>query len=187
MKKYFALVLGSTLSIVMAATTTFSQYGDIYKIPHGINPHSQSQIWPGFALTTGSTRKTTAMNYYGGPMIITPKIFIIWYGNWNQSNGSDNANGQTIVRDWANSIGGTPYYQLNQSLSINGYNLTGNVTYGGDTTDNYSKGTALTDSNIQSIVDSAISSNRLPYDANGVYFFMTSYYVNYISGNFTNF
>jgi hypothetical protein len=187
MQKFVSLAFAIALSVTFTVSTTFSQYGDIYKIPHGINPHSQSQIWPGFALTTGSTRKTTAMSYYGGPMIETPTIYIIWYGNWNQSNGSDNASGQTIVRDWANSIGGTAYYQLNQSLSINGYNLTGNVQYGGDTTDAYSKGNALTDSNIQSIVDSAISSNRLPYNADGVYFVITSSDVNETSGFCTNY
>src|SRR3954451_21626167 len=119
----FAMIASMTFS-------AFSQHGEINKIPHGINPHSESQIWPGFALTTGSTRKTTALNYYGGPLIQTPTIYIIWYGNWNQSNGSDNAAGQQIVRDWGASIGGSPYYRLNTT-----YNVSGNATWGGETTD----------------------------------------------------
>jgi hypothetical protein len=122
------------------------------------------------------------MNYYGGPLIPNPVIYIVWYGNWNQSNGSDNSAAQQLVRDWANSIGGTPYFQLNKSLSVTGYTISGNVTFGGDTSDAYSRGTALTDANIQSIVDSAISSGKLPYNASGVYFVVTSSDVNETSG-----
>lgn len=182
MKKFISSILAISACIAILCVTTFSQHGDINKIPHGINPNANSPNWPGFALTTGGTRKTTAMNYYGGPMIVTPTIYIIWYGNWNQSNGSDNANAQTIIHDWANGIGGTPYYQLNQSLSINGYNLTGSVLYGGDTSVSYPYGTALSDGNIQSIVDDAISNGKLPYNSSGVYFVITSSDVNETSG-----
>jgi Phosphate-induced protein 1 conserved region len=187
MKKFISSTLGISALIAVLGLSAFSQYGDIYKIPHGINPHSNSQIWPGFALTTGNTRKTTAMNYYGGPMIETPTIYIIWYGNWNQANGSDTPAGQQIIKDWAVSIGNTPYYDLNKSLSINGYDLTGAVAYGGETSD-AGTATTLSDADIQAIVNRNVGSGKpLPYNANGVYFVVTSSNVNESSGFCTNY
>ena len=38
--------------------------------------------------------------YNGGPIMGTvSKIVLIWYGNWNQTNGTDNPSGQQIIRD----------------------------------------------------------------------------------------
>lgn len=167
--------------IVLSVLGVSAQQGDLIKVPHGINDNSKSPNFPGFALTTGGTRKTSAMSYHNGPLINTPVIYIIWYGNWNQSNGSDNAAGQQIIRDWANSIGGTPHYQLNTSLSVSGKPISGNVLFGGETTDSGTS-VSLSDANIQSIVNNAITSNRLPYDANGVYFVITSSNVTASSG-----
>jgi hypothetical protein len=181
MKIYLSFTLAISLVLGTIASSTFSQHGEINKIPHGINPNSESQIWPGFALTTGGTRKTTAMNYYGGPLINTPTIYIIWYGNWNQSNGSDNAAGQQLIRDWANSIGGTPYYQLNESLSVANYPISGNVAFGGEITDSGTS-TSLSDADIQTIVGRNIGGSKLPYNANGVYFVVTSSNVNENTG-----
>jgi hypothetical protein len=42
------------------------------------------------------------------------------------------------------------------------------------TTNNYSRGKKLADSDVQSIVSTAISSRALPKDANGLYFVLTS-------------
>lgn len=42
------------------------------------------------------------------------------------------------------------------------------------TTNNYSKGTRLSDSSVLSVVSSAITSHALPSDSNGVYFVLTS-------------
>src|SRR5215203_4031400 len=186
MKKFLTLGMTAILAIALMSLGALSQQGELNKIPHGINPNSKSPNFGGFAATTGGTRKTTAMNYYGGPLIDTPVIYLIWYGNWNQTNGSDTAAGQQIVRDWANSVGGTPHYLLNTSLSVASYPVSGNVLYGGETTDTGTS-VSLTDANIQSIVASAISSNRLPYDANGVYFVITSSNVTASSGFCTNY
>ena len=122
------------------------------------------------------------MNYYGGPMIVTPIIYIIWYGNWNQNNGADTPAGQQLVRDWAGGIGGTPYYKLNQSLSVPGYQLSGNVTFGGETSDNGTS-TSLSDADIQTIVNRNVGSGKpLPYNSSAVYFVVTSSNVNETSG-----
>ena len=184
MSKSISLALSVLLALGIVGITAFSQPSEINKIPHGINPNSESPIWSGFALTTGGTRKVTAMNYYGGPIITTPTIYIIWYGDWNQGNGSDTPAGQQLIRDWAASIGGTPYYQLNTSLSVPAYTISGNVNFTPNSNEITDTGTStsLSDGDIQNIVGRNIGSGKLPYNANGVYFVITSSNVNESSG-----
>jgi hypothetical protein len=135
------------------------------------------------APTVGSTGPITPLiAYHGGPLISTPVIYLIWYGNWNQSNGSDTPAGQQIVRDFANSIGGSPYFEINTTYDAVGLNISGNVTFGGEATDAYSRGSRLRDSDVLTIVNNAITGRKLPYDANGVYFVLTSSDVNESSG-----
>ncbi|MDT4897132.1 MAG: hypothetical protein QOH25_2209 [Acidobacteriota bacterium] len=128
----------------------------------------------GFALTTGGTAATTRISYHNGPLIRTPVVYVIWYGNWNQANGSDNAAGQQIVRDFLQTVGGSPYFLINTSYSAGAYNITGSVLWGGEISNAYSNGSNLTDANIQTIVNNSIGIGKLPYDANGVYFVLTS-------------
>ena len=57
------------------------------------------------------------------------------------------------------------------------------VNLNGQTTDNYSQGTALSDAGVQAVVSAAISSGALgPADPKGVYFVLTSADVNETSG-----
>jgi len=130
------------------------------------------------ALTTGGTGNLSALINHGGPVIGTPTIYLIWYGNWNQANGSDTPAGQQLIRDWANSIGGTPHFALNKTY---GSPISGNVLFGGETTDGGTS-TRLSDTAIRNIVNNAISSNRLPYNPSGVYFVLTSSNVTASSG-----
>jgi hypothetical protein len=163
-------------------------------IRHRINPHgpdrtvrakgfSTADVPDGRVLTQGSTGVATPnMTYHGGPLIATPVAYLIWYGNWNQTNGADTPAAQAVVRDFVRSVGGSPYYQLNTTASAGGFTITGNVTYGGETTDTGSQGTQLTDARVLTIVTSAISSGRLPFNSNGVYFVLTSSNVSESSG-----
>jgi hypothetical protein len=134
------------------------------------------------APTQGGTTNTSAILYHNGPVMRTPVVYIIWYGNWNQANGSDTPAGQQIVRDFVSNIGGSGYFLINTSYSAGGNTVTGSVMKGSEATDAYSKGSRLTDANIQTIVNSAITSGKLPYDANGVYFVLTSSDVSERSG-----
>lgn len=153
-------------------------------IGHSLNQHGNA---PGFSLTTGGTAATTRISYHNGPLIRTPVVYVIWYGNWNQANGSDNASGQQIVRDFLQSVGGSPYFLINTSYSAGAYNITGSVIWGGETTNAYSNGSTLGDATIQTIVNNSITSGALPYDANGVYFVLTSSDVAESSGFCTNY
>jgi Phosphate-induced protein 1 conserved region len=146
-------------------------------IRHGANPHEI-----GDALTAGGTGALSPISYHGGALIGTPTAYVIWYGNWAQSNGSDNAAGQQIVRDFLGAVGNTPYFNINTTYSVSGKTISGNVVRGTEATDAYSRGTRLRDADILTIVNSAINAGHLPYDANGVYFVLSSSDVSESSG-----
>jgi hypothetical protein len=182
MKRAFSIFLTVSLLAVSglfsAAYAQNEGQGAPEVIKHRMNPHGADS----FSLTTGGTAATTPISYHGGALIGTPTVYIIWYGNWNQTNGSDTPAGQQIVRDFVNSLGSSPYFLINTTYSVSGKVITGGVNNGGETTDAYSQGSRLRDSNILTIVNNAITSSRLPYNANGVYFVLSSSDVNESSG-----
>jgi len=110
------------------------------------------------------------ISYHGGPVITGGvNIYYIWYGNWSGNSAT------TILTDLAGSLGGSPYFNINTTYTVDINNrILNSVTYSGSTTDNYSRGTTLNDSGVQGVVADAITSGKLPKDAKGVYFVLTS-------------
>ena len=123
-------------------------------------------------------RPGNGISYHGGPILTgTKHIYYIWYGNWSGNSAT------TILTDLANSIGGSPYFNINTTYTNgSGGKVDNVVNYVSSTNDSYSQGTALSDSGVQAVVSSAISSGRLPKDTNAVYFVLTSSDVNETSG-----
>jgi Phosphate-induced protein 1 conserved region len=119
----------------------------------------------------GAHTTSNGINYHGGPVMTAgANAYIIWYGNWSGNTAT------TILPKLLQGISGSPYYRINTTY-YNGANVhvPNVVNYGGSTNDAYSQGsTNLSDGQINSIVGSAITSGRLPKDANGVYFVLTS-------------
>ena len=59
-----------------------------------------------------------AITAHGGPVMSgTPVAYLIWYGNWNQNNGTDTPAGQQLVRDFLTGIGDSPYFQINSTYT----------------------------------------------------------------------
>jgi hypothetical protein len=121
----------------------------------------------------------------------TPTPYLIWYGNWNQSNGSDNPAGQQIVRDAIFGLSGSNYYVTNASyigvsglLNVGAPGLGNGANGTHETNDAYSQGSNLSDSQIASIVSRAIANGLggQAGDSNGIYFVLTSSDVNESSG-----
>ena len=117
--------------------------------------------------------------YHGGPVMNsgTTNVYYIWYGDWSNNTAT------SILSNFASSIGGSPYFNINTTY-YDGSNvhIPNSVALAASTNDNYSYGTALSDSNIQSIVSNAITSGALPLDSNAVYFVLTSTDVTETSG-----
>jgi len=128
----------------------------------------------GFARVTGN-----GINYHNGPVVTgTTNVYFIWYGTW--ATGSQN-----ILTAWANSIGGSPYFNINTTYysgSTSKAYVSNSVAYKGMAMDSYSQGTTLSDASVQTVVSSAISSGKLPLDTNALYFVLTSADVNESSG-----
>src|SRR5947199_402226 len=100
----------------------------------------------------GNGKSGGGMVYHGGPVILgTTNVYYIWYGNWSGNSAT------TILTDFAGSIGGSPYFDINTTY-YNGSNVhvTNAVSYQSATSVSYPYGTSLTDANIQSVVSNAI-------------------------------
>lgn len=127
----------------------------------------------------GGGGSNTTILYHGGAVLPTPTAYYIWYGSWTD-------NSPTILQNLAQSIGGSPYFNINKTYyqTVNQVTtpVSGAVTWGGYTTDNYSQGTSLSDAQVQTVVANAISSGRLPKNPSGVYFVLTSADVKETSG-----
>lgn len=126
----------------------------------------------------GTTIPQNGIYYHGGPVIHGGTyIYFIWYGNWSGNTA------MTILPNLANSIGGSPYFNINTTYLDTTGAVTNAVTFGGQASVAESTyGTSLSDSSIQSIVAYALSHALLPYNPNGVYFVLTSKDVNETSG-----
>jgi len=154
-------------------------------ISHRTNPHGKDD---GGTAPVGSTGTITpTITYHSNGQILTgiPNVYVIWYGDWAQNNGTDDATGQDIVRNFLTYVGASPYnsyFNINTTYSVPGLTISGQVQFAKEATDTGSQGTKLTDSKIGSIVQLAISSGKLPKDPNGVYFVLTSSNVNESSG-----
>jgi hypothetical protein len=116
--------------------------------------------------------------YHGGPLILgNTHAYYIWYGNWSGNTAT------TILSDFASSIGGSPYFNINTTYYDGSNNHVSNsVSLAGSTTDSYSQGANLSDAGVQNVVAGAINSGKLPKDTNAVYFVLTSADVNETSG-----
>jgi hypothetical protein len=165
-----ALVVGSIASTAAMAGTTNPnvEYRPTGK-GWGVPVTGQNNFTP-----APHAKPTASITLHGGPVITaTNNVYIIWYGSWASST-------QSILVDFANSIGGSPYFNINQSYynSAN-VHVPGTVTYMGATNDAYSQGpasTSLSDTQIQNIVQIALNNHAFGTnpDPNGIYFVLTS-------------
>ncbi|MBU6259348.1 MAG: hypothetical protein KGL18_08730 [Burkholderiales bacterium] len=127
------------------------------------------------APTAGSTgTMTPVIKWNGGPVLTTPNVHLIWYGNWNQGNGSDTPSGQSIVSDFIHGVSASPYLMINSLYTGSGGTaVTGSLGTTFQGTDAYSRGSRLRDSDIAKIVSTYITNSGIK-DPNAVYFVLTS-------------
>jgi hypothetical protein len=123
------------------------------------------------------------LQYHGGPVLTgATHIYYLWYGDWSESLALP------ILTDFASSLGGSPYYNINTTHHDGaGRHVGTSISYSGSATDDYSLGASLTDAGVLEVVKTAIHRGALPVDANGIYFVLTSADVDETSGFCTDF
>ncbi|HSB87159.1 MAG TPA: hypothetical protein VLD86_12650 [Ilumatobacteraceae bacterium] len=125
---------------------------------------------PAAQASKGPARRGNGINYNGGPVMVnTTHTYVVWYGSWTPAKTS-------IITSFLDSIGGSPYFNINTTYYDAAQTKVRNsVTNVASTIDNYSQGASnLSDTAIKNIVAAALNSGRLPADPDGVYFVLTS-------------
>ena len=109
--------------------------------------------------------------YHGGSVMTSPRntAYFIWYGNWS------NNSAPTILTNLMKNIGASPYFDINTTYTNRaGTAITNALRFGGAINDSYSHGTTLDDAAVEAIVSDAVTGGKLPRNANGIYFVLTS-------------
>lgn len=183
MKKLFirsGLAFICSMPILANATViNGAQSSDLVPTGKGWGVHSSEPV----AKTKDAAIPQNGIFYHGGPVMGTtatslPNVYYIWYGNWS---GNSAVN---ILTNLAKNIGASSYYNINSTyVDANNQPVRRVVNFPQPGIfDNYSQGTNLTDNSIFQIVSTAINTNKLPLDQNGIYFVLTSADVNETSG-----
>ncbi len=126
---------------------------------------------------TNNVNTNTKMLYHNGPIMAgAADVYFIWYGCWDDTCIGGDTNTQMILTDFASSIGGSPYLQMNAMYpgSFGGFAPSGALFYAGAVYDRYSHGLELTASDIQGIVDDQLVNGGLPQDPVGIYVVVAS-------------
>jgi Phosphate-induced protein 1 conserved region len=186
MKRFVGIfVVMALLAIASLFGVAFSQGQSELANPHKIvhrlrsdkDEDKNKDAHPGEA-SRAKPQRGNGIDYHGGPVLLgITHIYYIWYGNWSSNTAT------TILTDFANSIDRSPYFNINTTY-YDGSNthVSNSVGYVSSYNDSYSRGTALSDSAIRSIVSDAITGGHLPLDTNGIYFVLTSADVTATSG-----
>jgi Phosphate-induced protein 1 conserved region len=154
------------------------QRKSIHGSRHDTNEDRNRDAHPPDGEASRAKARGNGITYHGGPVILgTTNVYYIWYGNWSGNTAT------TILTDLAGNIGGSPYFNINTTYyNGSGTHVLNAVVFHGAAFDSYSHGSSLSDSAIQAVVSSAISSGALPKDTNGLYFVLTSSDVTASSG-----
>ncbi|CAF4456529.1 unnamed protein product, partial [Rotaria magnacalcarata] len=66
--------------------------------------------------------------YHRGPVVSTPVVYVIWYGNWTGNNGT------TLIENFLRGLGSTPWWSIDRA-----YNNTSPIRFGRSTSNSYSQ------------------------------------------------
>ncbi len=118
----------------------------------------------GEAIVTGN-----GIEYNGGPVMLGPhNVYFIWYGNFSGNIAL------TILPDLINGFGSSQYFNTNTTYGDASANIANTATMAGAFFDNYSQGTALTQTTFTNVINKALNTGTFPLDPNGIYFVLTS-------------
>ncbi|MDP9121956.1 MAG: EXORDIUM family protein [Acidobacteriota bacterium] len=172
--KYTLALTCGLLAAAAANAGTVTQSGDMVPTGKGWAVHSVK----GGQVPQGGITNSTGIFYHGGPVMLgTNHVYYIWYGNWGGNSAIN------ILQDLANTMGGTPYWNIETTYTQSGGGRVSNsLRFGGSSFDSYSQGSAVDDNGIANIVANALNTGALPLDSTGVYLVLTSADVNETTG-----
>jgi len=114
--------------------------------------------------------------YHGGPVMHgNVPVYFIWYGNWSGNSAT------TLLPALIGDLSGSSYEHINTTYTDGSGPVAGTMTLSGQVNDNYSKGSSLSDTDIQSVV-AAHCGNLGNCDTSALYFVLTSSDVTASSG-----
>jgi hypothetical protein len=149
------------VSLGLFANVARAQFVGITK---PFNPTSTQLAPIGEAIVTGN-----GIEYHGGPVMLGPhNVYFIWYGNFSGNPAL------TILPDLINGFGGSQYFNTDTTYGDASANIANTATMAGALFDNYSQGTALTQTTFTNVINRALNSGTFPLDSNGIYFVLTS-------------
>lgn len=174
----------SLILLALLGTVCLAQTGSGFQIVNTMPLLNRNSTANPPSAPSNLTAHDNGIQYHGGPVMNSTQgvnVYLIWYGNW-----SGDPLAQSIVTDFVSNLGGSPYFNINTTYydyGAGGPNPVRNrVTFAGSITDNYSYGTALTDSDVGNIIQDAVVSGKFPLDQNGVYLVLASADVDETSG-----
>jgi len=148
--------------------------------PNGKGWGVERKDYNGANAATKKALTSNGITYHGGPVMRANmvNVYFIWYGNWTNglmpSDRRTTVNLLNILFGPTRGIGGSDYFRINTTYVDTIGHPSGNISLLASTTNNYSRGKQLSDSDVRSIVSGTISSRALPKDANGLYFVLTA-------------
>ena len=177
-----SLILGSLFLPMAALGQNETNHGPATDTPADGRGNLIRQLPPrSQAGTGGAVVQGNGISYHNGPVMRNGvNIYYIWYGNW-----ANNPLANSILTDFANNIGGSPYFNINTTYGDNNGNVpntAATIKYVASTTDAGSLGTTLSDSSIWTLVTNSLNSGAFPVDPNGMYFVLTAPFVAESSG-----
>ena len=141
-------VLGSGIEIMEPRPTSST----------GVRGNRRMQIYPAFSNT-------------GNPVLHTPNLYFLWYGNWNGTS----PNTRSLLTSMASSMGGTPWFGIQQTYYDNSGPCSAQINYAGAASDaGYSQGTSLTSTKVMNAVYAAQTAGSLPFDPNGIFLLLST-------------
>jgi hypothetical protein len=187
---------------IEAKEPSFDNRGNTgHKVEHRLNPEHlyNANKTRGLAPTAGSTAQVTPKITYHSPgpvMTNLTNIALVWYGNWNQNNGSDTPGGQAIIRNLIYGLSlDNSYVKLttspSQSYKVPKLSSASPVEFfltettpncGSTSCGYYPFGNSLTDAQIKSVVQNAINIKPSIATTNTIYLVLTSSDVDASSG-----
>ena len=115
-------------------------------------------------------KKQSKITYHNGQVMLgTNHLYFIMYGNWEGSNTPDD------LVQFAISLNESSYTNINTTYyDAFGARVSNSYMWGRNTDDLYSRGTNLTDADVEAIVNRSIMNGQLPHDPQGLYFVVAS-------------